>query len=72
MDFCSSWFSYILLVLTIAVFGGSGDNKGSVGKQWKYLKFTYKKKLHKEVKFYITTIILQSKALMLKKLKLVI
>lgn len=42
-------------VLTIAVFGGSGDNKGSVGKAMEIFKIYLQKKLHKEVKFYITT-----------------
>ena len=42
-------------VLTIAIFGGSGDNKGSVKKAMELFKIYLQKKLKKEVKFYIAT-----------------
>ena len=42
-------------VLTIAIFGGSGDNKGSVKKAMELFKVYLAKKLNKEVKFYVTT-----------------
>ena len=42
-------------VLTIAIFGGNGDNKGSVKKAMELFKVYLQKKLNKEVKFYIAT-----------------
>jgi phosphonate transport system substrate-binding protein len=41
--------------LTIAVFGGSGDNNGSVKKAMELLKNYLEKKLDKKIKLYITT-----------------
>jgi len=41
-------------VLTIAMFGGSGDNKGSLKKAMASFKTYLEKKLNKEVKLYIT------------------
>jgi len=42
-------------ILTIAIYGGSGDNKGSVKKAMELFKVYLEKKLNKEVKFYIAT-----------------
>jgi phosphonate transport system substrate-binding protein len=42
-------------VLTIAVFGGSGDNNGSVKKAMQVFKAYLERKLSKEVKIYITS-----------------
>jgi phosphonate transport system substrate-binding protein len=42
-------------ILTIAIYGGSGDNKGSVKKAMELFKVYLEKKLNKEVNFYIAT-----------------